>query len=199
MSLALGMAVTFAIAWAVALRTVSTLHIVDISSEGWALPVPEDWPTPPNLRSEFAFPGGRLLARSWNHNMFEWGPRVQSYEQRVVAMGWPWPSLCCQHLSAGHHEWRDPLEPPLGWQSVMLVERDALSAGTTPGPGLPLRPYWPGFAYSLVFYGAIAWLVMFGPGALVRRGRRRRGACVRCGYQRAVRSARCAECGRAPS
>jgi len=47
---------------------------------------------------------------------------------------------------------------------------------------LPIRPVWPGFLIDTLFYGGI-WLgLFFGVGAARRGVRRRRGRCVRCGY-----------------
>jgi hypothetical protein len=61
---------------------------------------------------------------------------------------------------------------------------------------IPLRPIWPGLLANTVFYGVILWALWFTPGAVRRGLRRRRGACVRCGYdRRGISGGRCAECG----
>ena len=53
---------------------------------------------------------------------------------------------------------------------------------------------WPGFAVDTAFWGGAAFVVWSVPG-FVRRGvRRRRGRCVRCGYELAGGDV-CPECG----
>ncbi len=66
---------------------------------------------------------------------------------------------------------------------------------------VPIRPLWLGFMINTVFYGVGFWLLWFGlfrgPGMIRRGVRRRRGRCVKCGYDlrgNAAGSA-CPECG----
>jgi hypothetical protein len=66
---------------------------------------------------------------------------------------------------------------------------------TTGGRHLPLCPAWPGFAINTFFYGALLWLVLFGPSALRRHLRMRRGLCPVCAYP-VGESATCTECGK---
>ncbi|MDY7109254.1 MAG: hypothetical protein SYC29_11525, partial [Planctomycetota bacterium] len=62
---------------------------------------------------------------------------------------------------------------------------------------LPLRPMWPGFLINTLFYAAVLWLLIPGPFMLRRLIRRRRGRCVKCGYdlRGALPGAGCPECG----
>ena len=61
---------------------------------------------------------------------------------------------------------------------------------------LPLRPIWPGFAINTVFYAAILWLLAFGLFAARRVIRRKRGLCLKCGYDlRGAEHEVCPECG----
>jgi hypothetical protein len=63
---------------------------------------------------------------------------------------------------------------------------------------LPARIAMPGFAINTIFYAAILWLLWFGPGMIRRGSRRRRGWCVRCGYDlRGSGAGMCSECGAA--
>ena len=63
---------------------------------------------------------------------------------------------------------------------------------------LAVLPIWPGFAINTVFYAAILWLVIGGPFALRRHLRRKRGHCMRCGYDLGHADHRaCSECGAA--
>ena len=60
---------------------------------------------------------------------------------------------------------------------------------------VPLRPIWPGFAINTLFYAAILWLFSLGPVTAHRMIRRKRGRCIKCGYD--VSHAphdRCPEC-----
>ena len=61
---------------------------------------------------------------------------------------------------------------------------------------LPLRPLWPGFAINTIFYAAILWFVMLGPFTARRIIRRKRGQCIKCGYDlRGAEHEACPECG----
>ncbi len=60
----------------------------------------------------------------------------------------------------------------------------------------PLLPIWPGFAINTVFCAAILWLLIPGPFVLRRLIRRKRGHCIKCGYDlRGDIDAGCPECG----
>jgi len=61
---------------------------------------------------------------------------------------------------------------------------------------LPILPIWPGFLINTAFYAAITWLLIRGPFAPRRLIRRRRGLCVKCGYQLGhAEHGACPECG----
>ncbi len=61
---------------------------------------------------------------------------------------------------------------------------------------LPLHPIWPGFAIDTIFYAALTWILWSSPFAARRMIRRRRGHCIKCGYDlRGDFSAGCPECG----
>jgi hypothetical protein len=80
-----------------------------------------------------------------------------------------------------------------GWPA-----RSAMQWQMEPEPGGPLirsggyfrfgplwlfwQPIWWGLAMNAAFYGSLLWLPWRGPRVVRRWGRRRRGACVRCGY-----------------
>jgi hypothetical protein len=65
---------------------------------------------------------------------------------------------------------------------------------------VPTTPLWPGFLANTLFYGAMVWALSQILLILRRRSRRRRGRCVRCGYNRAGLAAAvvCPECGHLP-
>ena len=64
---------------------------------------------------------------------------------------------------------------------------------------LPLRPILPGFAINTIFYAAILWILMLGPVTARRMIRRKRGRCIKCGYDLRGTSGGggevCPECG----
>ena len=67
-------------------------------------------------------------------------------------------------------------------------------------PLVPLRPIWPGFAINTVFYAAILWLLTFSVFTTRRMIRRKRGRCIKCGYDLRGSSGGggvCPECGAA--
>jgi len=62
-------------------------------------------------------------------------------------------------------------------------------------PVLPLRPIWRNFAANTVFYALVLWLPL-APFALRRVVRRKRGHCIKCGYDlRGAEHEVCPECG----
>ena len=63
---------------------------------------------------------------------------------------------------------------------------------------LPTRIIWPGFVIDTIMYAAIVWFVVFVPFATRRLIRRKRGLCIKCGYDlRHVEHEKCPECGAA--
>jgi hypothetical protein len=65
------------------------------------------------------------------------------------------------------------------------------------GGYVPIGPIWSGLALNTLFYGTIAWALLFLPGTFHRWRRQRAGRCLKCGYDRAGLSpeAACSECG----
>ncbi len=61
---------------------------------------------------------------------------------------------------------------------------------------LPLRPIFPCFITNTIFYAALLWLLFAAPFATRRLIRKRRGRCVRCGYDlTGTEHDVCPECG----
>ena len=61
---------------------------------------------------------------------------------------------------------------------------------------LPMRPIFPGFLINTLFYAVVLWLLWSTSFATRRLIRRRRGRCVRCGYDlRHAEHEVCPECG----
>ena len=60
---------------------------------------------------------------------------------------------------------------------------------------LPLSPIWPGFVVNTVFYALVLGGLFFGPGAIKRARRRKRGLCPVCAYPLKTDGDVCSECG----
>ncbi|MCH8822568.1 MAG: hypothetical protein IH984_03575 [Planctomycetes bacterium] len=62
---------------------------------------------------------------------------------------------------------------------------------------LPYRPIWSGFAINTLFYAAILWILWSSSSAARRLIRRKRGLCIKCGYDLRGNSGGdvCPECG----
>ncbi len=62
---------------------------------------------------------------------------------------------------------------------------------------IPLRPIFPGFAINTVFYTVIVWILWSSPFTARRIIRRKRGHCIKCGYDLRGHSGgeACPECG----
>ncbi len=62
---------------------------------------------------------------------------------------------------------------------------------------LPYGVIWHGFAINTIFYAAILWLLTLGPFTARRIIRRKRGRCIKCGYDLRGTSGGevCPECG----
>ncbi len=62
---------------------------------------------------------------------------------------------------------------------------------------IPVRPILPGFLINTLFYAAILWLLTLGSFTARRLIRRKRGLCIKCGYDlRGAEHEVCPECGR---
>ncbi len=100
-----------------------------------------------------------------------------------------------------------------GWPARCLHRTDTLSIGVEQGIHhvdsvasgefllfdlwvLPTRPIWRGFALNTLLYAALLWPLWSAPFATRRLIRKRRGQCVRCGYDLGhAEHEVCPECG----
>jgi hypothetical protein len=143
-------------------------------------PVADPWARLVELESRFQT---RHVMESWT----EW------------ASGWPF--LAC----GGYHSRRIQVFED-GTRDIALQSHGVLSGDGILNlhPGwtdpehvvVPYHPIWAGFAGNTVFYAMILWLLIPGPFLLRRHIRRRRGRCVKCGYDlRGDLAHGCPECG----
>ncbi len=102
--------------------------------------------------------------------------------------GWPMLAMCCQY------EYNSYI--PGTTFVVNGIEIDDGQTVIGEAIVLPLRPIWPGFAINTILYAAALWTLTLGPFTARRAIRRKRGWCLKCGYDlRGEFSAGCSECG----
>ncbi len=115
---------------------------------------------------------------------------ANGYEQDI---GWPMRAFwCCffwGDLSMG--------SGPVFADGLQFRQRNATAGTTLSYPMiLPVHVLWPGFAVNTAFYAAIVWLLSLLPFTVCRLVRRKRGCCIKCGYDlRGAEHEVCPECG----
>lgn len=203
LSLAIGVVLTVAVAWAFALLGTFSdgqLHVND-GGDGPPRPVippPEGWDVATwrelhglglrmDMVSEREWIGSSLILS------LNGGPQRTVTHYRAG-----FPFLALRWLGEGSDV---PQQNTTGvaraWWMGIEVGLPARGSGVPRGgivPRLPIRPAWPGFTLNTLIFGAAACGVMLAAGSAWRRRRRSRGLCVRCGYD-VVGLAVCPECG----
>ncbi len=141
----------------------------------------------------------RQRALPWGVVLTDWiaSPTTGMYAC-VDLRGWPERSLWCGFLVEGKGPTRS-LKTHGGLELEPFARRaNAWPSGDVLGPAraLPLRPAFPGFIINTAFYGAILWMLWSTPCAARRLIRKRRGRCLKCGYDlRHAEHEVCPECG----
>ena len=97
-----------------------------------------------------------------------------------------------------------PAEIVHGWPLLALTSEWPEHGGTTStaihygDEVLPMIPIWPGFVINTIFYAVVLGLLTLGPFTARRMIRRKRGRCIKCGYDLGHADHRaCPECGAA--
>jgi hypothetical protein len=119
----------------------------------------------------------------------------------TIEAGWPFKSMWTWERYVGHvtdsrldrTERRGLLVPQ--WFPIPYQGRGE----SFQRRALPVLLRWPGFFLDTVLYALPWWALLATPGAIKRWRRKRRGACLACGYDlRGLGdAAACPECGRA--
>jgi len=204
-----GVVVNVLVAWGLNLdrqlpgNTVRFSSLSTSPGDKWPVRVPSSWPEAPETI-------GRLVSSDLGRNVEIWAYAKQEdgreVSVHVLRSGWPakavertsWSSFSPWNLlnpssTAGLCFPREGV-PSSIWHVGLKIDLD-LAGWSFRGRTVPLHPVWPGFAVNTLAYGAVAWGVLFAPGVVKRWRRRRRGACVGCGYELAG-LVRCPECGK---
>jgi hypothetical protein len=131
------------------------------------------------------------LVPSWAADDIELG--TDEEHSTFFAVGWPWRAFHCRFEGDSSNR------PPALIGGIRLPSRTLQSWPATSMliPAIPYQPIWMGLLADTAFYGATFWLLVLAPGGIKRAIRRRRGRCMRCGYDlRGLdAAARCPECG----
>ncbi len=202
----LGAVVNVAVAWGCAgwLDTPGGSRVFAGSPRGvpWPCAVPADWPR----RAEFSMAEkglGRTVVLRWTYAAP--GQRDASVDSHLY--GWPLRSLSVHTLyrafaTSTVHAVPSPWHDRCTLCGVALLDSSKCAScnsvnvvriGAQQRP-VPVGVILSGLALNTIFYATLLWLLIFGPFALRRFLRRRRGLCPRCAYPMGE-AAVCTECG----
>ncbi len=161
------------------------------------------WLAVPNLELPRDLGPAERVLPAWASDLAPLEPPESSWsdDAAVESAGWPAVAMRTRY----DVEWRrvaglHPLQPSIRiTEGILLTPKAAARRAdllyTT--KALPLRPIWPGFAINTLFYAAILWLLTLGTFTARRMIRRKRGRCIKCGYDLRGTSGGevCPECG----
>ena len=221
--LLLGAIINVAVAWGLAVSV--DLSGATISAEGVSSADPPAWSfvsyRRPGVWSIFAaaatreedvrvgmFGSGLRDADSFFHHSYpyrqprpEWLPKWSGVRRRpsarfhkiemVIEEARGWPLLSLKY----EKHWHGAVPYPANWGIELWRHRSAAWSSFAVVT-LPLRPLWPGFSINTLLYAAIVWVLWSSPFTARRMIRRKRGHCIKCGYDlRESKDSGCPECG----
>ena len=149
-------------------------------------------------------PGFPTWNQGWPHeSQVSWyGSQLARAQE---ARGWPWLAMWCEHFTYIEQTAEELRSNPTFMTYRTLPYRGfALKPIARPiRPAitrvLPLGIIWTGFAINTIFYAAILailWALWSSPFVVRRIIRRKRGLCIKCGYDlRGSSGGMCPECG----
>lgn len=161
----------------------------------YPFPVPNTWPTSPDLQVQIENTGFRVDA--WHAT----GPRVGEVSAAIYRSGWPMLAMERRQVreargATNREQWVvSGAGGPGSGIAVPDPLRPLLPAATRPfRHRIPLVPLPLGFAVNTVLAAGAMYAVLFGPQHLVRARRRTLGLCLICGYDVGPLAV-CPECG----
>jgi hypothetical protein len=116
------------------------------------------------------------------------GTKDHHLQTTALVVGWPSLSLWAAH---SYYIENEPIAPTF----IETYSGILMTGSGANGWWIPGLPIWPGFAINTIFYAAILWMLLLGPGTIKRAIRRKRGLCPACGYPIGA-SPVCTECGK---
>ncbi len=216
--LLLGAIVTLGISWFLAAGSISRSWYrfaergySDIGESGFWKIYRRDWFGRVRLRSQWAFEWSGSLTidlslPASNDLTPEWAMTIKHVlpgeinDANVIAEATGWPLLAMRshyELGAASRNASGNYESPVRAPRGILIS----TGSDIERRILPVRAIWPGFAINTAFYAAILamlWLLALGPFTARRIIRRKRGCCIKCGYDlRGAEHDACPECGAA--
>ena len=214
MFLILGAIVNVAVAWGCALfsQVAEVSGMTDLSNPArwWPAYLSDaDWPPPRRaLRwngTGFGVTVVDVLSEARGSRSKDWyldeGTEFGSIY--LYRFGWPLRSLqWVQHGTGGPRALalvRDA-EARAGWRKGIAVPDIIPARGERLTRRIPITPVATGFIVNAFLYGTVLWLLTLGPFNARRVIRRKRGLCIKCGYDLRGHSAGggeavCPECG----
>ncbi len=115
---------------------------------------------------------------------------------RLMENGGTYDSLPYDRNSVGLLELPNTVRDSTSPAGFSCASRNLMGPVVMVEPALPWIPMWTGLTLDAAIYGLILRLLCLVPSAIKRTLRRRRGACVKCGYdRRATANSLCPECG----
>ncbi len=165
----------------------------------WNFKAPAWWP-PPDYGSKKHKAG---VSHQWLYVKTTDSPS-REFETHGISIGLPFRTLRSVWAYAWELEGSDAVtavEPQREYATSPFLDGmplpSVLQHGDLKNTLLPIMPIWLGFSANTLLYGALAWGVLFAPGVVRRWRRRRRGACVGCGYdlKGIAPGGVCPECG----
>ncbi len=149
----------------------------------WLMMPPTGWPSTANYR-------GAIANRRLTYRKAQAGHMLNGgdlYVQENVQSGWPARAMqVTWHLEAWVGTHGPPSKAPIArsWlERGLQTESLKRAARFQDMPlALPMLPVLPGFLLDTLFYAVPWWALLATPGLIKRWRRKRRGACVACGY-----------------
>ncbi len=200
--LLLGAIVNVAVAWGCAQLTPGPLikqELRDSDFSIWRVQMRTGWPSEPYHRLSATAFGIRYEVMSGRIDFANTSapPGWLKGIYKEWRVGWPlrclarhtWLSFG-KNIPSGH-----TFTSGMDEKGLVLLSQNGMFADLRERR-LPIEPVWHGLIVNTLFYSAALWMLTLGPFTARRFIRRKRGACIKCGYDlRGKLWSGCSECG----